>query len=501
MMLRKIALPIIFIILAAGFKADALDTLSLGRAHDNLGWKLRWQRQDVKNANLCFSKAVNYYREYVENNPIGIADIETRKFTAFDAQKRIAYIYRFGLLDENLAKKEFKKLLAMYSSLGNKFKTGKIAIRTKSRIAQLDAEFKYRGYVVQIVKYEILCLFLKNFSGDEIIIYDDLIPIARAKVKQIDKMNGKEVIVRAEVTSKSRIKKIQPFNNVEAVPVNTSASKKINEALAENYYNNGKSLFEKRDFEGAQEYFWYALKYKPDYKEAFNMLGIIYFDFQDIEHAKELYIQALEIDPSYLEAYIDLAGAYLGGPDFPIDTNNVFDMLEASIAINQNYTRAYYWLGHAIDDFMFFNTARKYYQQGQEKMAVLAVDNWYKQTSLKKKLSSPGQFIWDTANIYLDDKDPMLNSAVFTFELLLKLNSNDLNAKRRLKQVLRACPFAKNAAFYKEVISHRNRAFELIERNKLKEAIDEMRTSLYLDQIISSEFRRCIRRIPRIRID
>lgn len=494
-------IAVIFFIFLASFNAQALNTLSLGRGHDNLAWKLRWQRQDVKNADLCFSKAINYYAEFIENNEAGIADIETRRFTPFDAQKRIVYIYKFGLLNESLAKKEFKKLLNMYSAIGNKFRTSRLTERIKSKISQLNTEFKYKGYVVHLAKNNVLCLFLNNFSGDEILIYDELIPIARAKVIEINKINDREIIVKAEVVSQNHLKKISPFCNAEAAVNNIVNNKKRSESLAENYYNTGKSLFEKRDFESAQEYFWYALRYKPDYKEALNMLGLIYFYYQDIDNAKKLYISALEIDPSYLEAYLNLAGAYLGGSDFIIDTNNVFDMLEGSIARNPNYVRAYYWLGHAWDDFMFFERAKKYYRQGEKMIAVLPVDNWYKETSLKSKLSSPGQIYWDTANIYLDDKDPMLNSAIYAFEELLKLNPGDLNTKKRLSKILKICPFAKDNSLYKDVILHRKRGLVLAGENKIKEAIDEIRTSLYLDQVISSEFRRCIRRIPRIRID
>jgi len=37
-------------------------------------------------------------------------------------------------------------------------------------------------------------------------------------------------------------------------------------------------------------------------------------------------------------------------------------------------------------------------------------------------MNSSGQIIWDTANICLDDNDPLLNSAVFAFDLLLDFN-------------------------------------------------------------------------------
>lgn len=498
--MRKTAISILFILLIASFRADALDLLSLARTHDNLGWKLAWARGDARGAHLCFLKAIDSYRKYLDKTGISIRDIETRRFGPLDAQKRIVYIYKFGLKNQNLAKKEFQRLLDMYARVKAEFNINQIGIRIKSKISQLNAEFEYKGYVVQTNEDCLWCLFLGEFCADELIIYQDLVPIARAKIKEIKKINHKETIVRAQVFCKNPLIKVKTFCNVQP----TTCIGKVEEgkaALAEKYYDTGKELFEKRDFEEAEEYFWYALRYKPYKKEALNMLGLIYFYYQDIDRAEELFIRALEIDPTYLEAFINLAGTYLGGSDFPIDTNKVLDMLEGAITINKNYTRAYYWLGHYYDDFMFFDLADKSYRQGDGGVAVLPVDNWYKQTSLKKKLNSAGQIYWDTANIYLDDYNPMLNSSIYVFDELLKLNPRDLNVKKRIDGILKVCPFARDSSLYKDVISCRKRGLELKKQNRLKEAIDEIRTSLYLDQVISSEFRRCIRRIPRIRID
>lgn len=499
-MARKITIAILFILLIFSFSASASEILSSAKNHDSLGWELKWQKQGIEEASENFLKAIDGYKEYIEKNKAAIADLETRKFTVFDAQKRIVYIYKFGLNDQALAKKEFRKLLDMYNDFADEFNANKVVIRVKSKISQLNTEFKYRGCVLSTEEDNLLCLFLGKFSGDELIIYEDLIPVARAKIQEIKAAASSESIILAKVFRKNPVKKIKPFFSVQAA--NSPAEVEDKNALAaEEYYRAGMGLFEKRDFAGAEKNFWFSLKYNPDYKEALNMLGLIYFDYQEIENAVKHYIMALEIDPAYLEAFIDLAGAYLGSNDFPVDTNNVFDMLEASIAVNPNYTRAYYWMGHALDDFMFFDRARQYYEKGQQTVAVLAVDNWYKQTSLKKKLSSPGQIYWDTANICLDNRDPMLNSSIYAFDELLTINPDDIDAKERLKQILKICPFARDSSTYKKVILHRTRGLGLEKQGRWKEAIDEVRISLYLDQIITSEFRKCTQKIPRIRID
>jgi hypothetical protein len=150
---------------------------------------------------------------------------------------------------------------------------------------------------------------------------------------------------------------------------------------------------------------------------------------------------------------------------------------------------------------MFFDLAREYYLQGQEKIAVLETDNWYKQTSLAKKLSSPGQLVWDTANICLSDKEPMLSSSVYAFDELLKMDPYNLNVKRRLEGILKVCPFVRDAALYQNVIFHRDLGLKLQKQNRTREAIDEMRISFYFDLLISSRFRKCIEMVPKINID
>lgn len=501
--MRKRIILAVFILLLFSFNASASDTLSLAKWHDNLGWQFKWQKHDIRNSNFCFRQAIQYYTQFINEKEITIADLESRRFTPFDAQKRIVYIYKFGLLDQARAKQELQKLSNMYKKLYLKYRSSKVLNRVRAKINQLNSEFKYNGYIVHVDKDSdrFLCLFLSKVDSSEIIVYQDLIPIARAKIKGIKLIDNRKAIVSAQVSRSNPLKKIELFCNAGAAVANKVEADEKKSSLAHKYYQTGIELFEKREFEEAQENFWEAVKYAPDNKEALNMLGLVYFYFQDMENAKKLYISALEIDPAYLEAYIDLAGAYLASSDFPVDTNNVLDMLEGSLKVSQNYIRVYYWLGHFWDDFMFFERAKQYYKLAATKLAVLTVDNWYKQTSLKKKLSSTGQIYWDTANIYLEDKEPILNSGIYVFEEMLKFNSIDAAVKERISGIVEVCPFVKDSSLYGEVIAHRKQGLALEGGNRLKEAIDEMRTSLYLDQIVSSEFRRCIRKIPRVKID
>jgi tetratricopeptide (TPR) repeat protein len=500
--LKRTLVLLTAVLFLSGLSSAAEDLLSLAKQQETRGWALKLEKGGLKDSHLSFLKVVEYYRRFIGDNRLTIVDLETRRFTALDARKRIIDIFRFGLKNKQQAKKELRGLLSMYKGLAGKYPVNKINARVESKISQIKDEFDFNAYLAQINGKEIVCLLTDDAAGSELIIYDQLTPVARAKIEKIITIEGsdKDKVALARVYRINPAVKLSPCLYARTVGEPVAASTRLS-AMSGQCYNMGKKFFERLKFEEAEKYLNRALKYDPDNVPALNKLGLVYFSYGNISGARRYYLMALEADPAYIEAYINLAGAYLSGSDFPVDTNNVFDMLEGAVAANRNYPRAYYWLGHLLDDFMFFKPAKEYYLQGQEKIAVLETDNWYKQTSLAKKLSSPGQLIWDTANICLSDKEPMLNSSVYAFDELLKMDPNDLSVKKRLKGILAVCPFARDGSIYKDVISHRNLGLKLQKENRLKEAIDEMRISLYLDQLASSKFRRCISRVPRIKID
>ena len=58
-------------------------------------------------------------------------------------------------------------------------------------------------------------------------------------------------------------------------------------------------------FEEAEASYIKAVKIKPDYREAFNNLGIVQEDLDKLENAEESYSMAIALKPDYKEALIN----------------------------------------------------------------------------------------------------------------------------------------------------------------------------------------------------
>jgi len=88
-----------------------------------------------------------------------------------------------------------------------------------------------------------------------------------------------------------------------------------NEAMKDATDNNGFSSWEK--VRKAEEHYRQALQVYPDYYQAYNMLGSIYFSFyKNHQIAVEYFSKAVQINPSYVPAIGNLAWVYFKMKNF-----------------------------------------------------------------------------------------------------------------------------------------------------------------------------------------
>ncbi|NLJ07643.1 MAG: tetratricopeptide repeat protein, partial [Sphingobacteriales bacterium] len=88
-----------------------------------------------------------------------------------------------------------------------------------------------------------------------------------------------------------------------------------NEAMKDATDNNGFSSWEK--VRKAEEHYRQALQVYPDYYQAYNMLGSIYFSFyKNHQQAVEYFSKAVQINPSYVPAIGNLAWVYFKMKNF-----------------------------------------------------------------------------------------------------------------------------------------------------------------------------------------
>jgi tetratricopeptide (TPR) repeat protein len=112
---------------------------------------------------------------------------------------------------------------------------------------------------------------------------------------------------------------------------------------ADDFYLQGSYKSGAGDMQGAITDFKQALKINPNYPEAYNNLGVIYYKLGEKQEAIANYTQALKVDPNHILAYQNrgVARADLGDKQGAIDDYN------QSIKINPKNAEAYTNRGNA----------------------------------------------------------------------------------------------------------------------------------------------------------
>lgn len=80
--------------------------------------------------------------------------------------------------------------------------------------------------------------------------------------------------------------------------------------MAEEYYEQGKKLYEKKEFDQAISSYNEAIKLNPKLVKAYNNRGIVYVVKSQLDQAIADFNKAIELDPNNGKAYNNRAVAY-----------------------------------------------------------------------------------------------------------------------------------------------------------------------------------------------
>ncbi|MCG6980579.1 MAG: tetratricopeptide repeat protein [Deltaproteobacteria bacterium] len=107
-----------------------------------------------------------------------------------------------------------------------------------------------------------------------------------------------------------------------------------------------------------------AIKLKPDYSDAYNYLGFVYFRQGRVQEAIEAYNTALDnlLYQNPQEAQLNLGVAYLSLKDY----QKAKVHLEEAIKIVPTFVAAYNTLGKAYEGLRQYDKARRAYEQAME---------------------------------------------------------------------------------------------------------------------------------------
>jgi type IV pilus assembly protein PilF len=107
-----------------------------------------------------------------------------------------------------------------------------------------------------------------------------------------------------------------------------------------------------------------AIKLKPDYSDAYNYLGFVYFRDGKVDEAIRYYHKALD-NPLYLnpqDAHLNLGVAYLSRKEY----RKAMPHLEEAIRLIPDFTAAYNNLGKAYEGLGQDDKAQFYYERAVE---------------------------------------------------------------------------------------------------------------------------------------
>lgn len=114
-------------------------------------------------------------------------------------------------------------------------------------------------------------------------------------------------------------------------------------ALGWSQYNIIKTIgFDKEKAEVARGHFQKALEADPEFPEANNNLGLVYFEIKDDVNALKFFQKAIEYDPKYKKPYLNIGSVYLISKDY----EKALEYYNKSLELDPLYTEAVQGIGN-----------------------------------------------------------------------------------------------------------------------------------------------------------
>ena len=134
---------------------------------------------------------------------------------------------------------------------------------------------------------------------------------------------------------------------------------------AKSFFEKAKKAYERQDYRVSRNNIEKAIKYNPDYFEAYHNLGLILLNHYSKEYkkARECLEKTIKLNPNYVDAYNNLA--ILLVTDFFKEYEQAKENYEKAIELNPKFAEAYNNLAIllATDFFKEYEQAKEYYEK------------------------------------------------------------------------------------------------------------------------------------------
>ena len=144
--------------------------------------------------------------------------------------------------------------------------------------------------------------------------------------------------------------------------INREVKRNEDEFTAVQWNEKGMERYNRKDYQGAIEYFRKAIELDPKLATPWNIMGYTYGELGDYNKEIKCCRKAIELDPKYATPWNKMGYAYgkLG------DYNKAIECCRKAIELDPKFARPWNNMGHAYDDLGDYNKAIECYRKAIE---------------------------------------------------------------------------------------------------------------------------------------
>ena len=189
---------------------------------------------------------------------------------------------------------------------------------------------------------------------------------------------------------------------------------------AVDFLTNGRAYFRTGNYNKAIECFENAIKLKPDFAEAYELMGYTYSFRGDYDTAIGFYKMAIKYKPDFQAAYYDMGGTYLKQGNYGMAIN----CYETAIKHKPDDFEAYYNMGNAYQQIGDYEAAKRCLKKAEQLKILnnMGLDEEYKWLIEDDKFFNKGRVWFNNGNDRFGKGDYL--RAIYCYNKVIEISSD-----------------------------------------------------------------------------